>query len=483
MESQAKTKKGGSGGGGEQHFKTFSPGQVVWIRNDDFDDNVQDNSQRPFYQAEVIEDRNDSICCKLTKKELETCEEPKFKSGSITWKKIHVMETSAQSEAGIKDMIDIDELNHATVLYNLYSRYSRDEIYTYVGPTLLAVNPFKYLTAKTPEDYKVITNAGSNYLEVMQSLDPHTYAVTAFAHKQMIATSTRQGIVISGESGAGKTESARQCMAYLTSLGSRPDPDAPQDGRSVGDRILDTNPVLEAFGNSKTARNNNSSRFGKYIKIFFDTRTGLVAGAEIQNYLLEKSRVIGCTPKERNYHIYFFMFRGMEKERLKKYGMLRPDGNRCSFEDFVSTSVGSDIPNGETKDLNEWNDLAKAFNTLGFTEEEQDCIFRITAASLYLGDIKIDASTFKEGSTAVSLQPMDKMKHIADMLMVDVNALITELVNKEAVAGVSARTPWKPDEAMTSIQSLAKGLFDNMFNWLVNKMNLLILPKELKSGN
>lgn len=177
----------------------------------------------------------------------------------------------------------------------------------------------------------------------MQSLDPHTYAVTAFAHKQMIATQTRQGIVISGESGAGKTEAAKQCMNYLTSLGSRPDPSgAASDGRTVGAKILDTNPVLEAFGNSKTARNNNSSRFGKYIKLFFDVKTGLVSGAEIQNYLLEKSRIIGCTEKERNYHIYFFMFRGMEPERLQKYGMIRANGDRCSFEDFKSTAIGTD---------------------------------------------------------------------------------------------------------------------------------------------
>lgn len=161
LESQAKTKKGGGGGGGEQHFKTFKPGEIVWIRNDDYDDNVQDNSQRPFYQVEVLEDMKDSIKCKLIKKELEVCEESKFKVPQLTWKKEHVMETSGQSEQGIKDMIDIDELNHATVLYNLYSRFCRDEIYTYVGPTLLSVNPFKFdlkgSAIKECKDYFCIT--------------------------------------------------------------------------------------------------------------------------------------------------------------------------------------------------------------------------------------------------------------------------------------------------------------------------------------
>jgi myosin heavy subunit len=129
---------------------------------------------------------------------------------------------------------------------------------------------------------------------------------------------TRQAIVISGESGAGKTESAKQCMAFLTSLGSKEEGSA--DKASIGERILSTNPVLEAFGNSRTARNNNSSRFGKYIKLYFDVHDGKVLGAEIKNYLLEKSRVIGCTEKERNYHIYFFMMRGIDDALAKKLG-------------------------------------------------------------------------------------------------------------------------------------------------------------------
>lgn len=152
----------------------------------------------------------------------------------------------------------------------------------------------------------------------MKNMPPHSYAISAFAHKQMTHLATRQAIVISGESGAGKTESAKQCMAFLTSLGSKEEGSA--DKASIGERILSTNPVLEAFGNSRTARNNNSSRFGKYIKLYFDVKDGKVLGAEIKNYLLEKSRVIGCTEKERNYHIYFFMMRGIDDAIAKKLG-------------------------------------------------------------------------------------------------------------------------------------------------------------------
>jgi myosin protein heavy chain len=135
----------------------------------------------------------------------------------------------------------------------------------------------------------------------------------------MIENKIRQGIVISGESGAGKTESAKMSMAFLTSLGTKNiDPNkAPMETR-----ILSTNPVLEAFGNSRTARNNNSSRFGKYIKLFFDQEDGKVLGAEIKNYLLEKSRVTGCTDVERNFHVFFFFLRGVSDEYAKKLGFV-----------------------------------------------------------------------------------------------------------------------------------------------------------------
>lgn len=149
----------------------------------------------------------------------EDCEEPKYKAARFDHDKKLVIDNSKMAEDGIQDMINIDELNHATVLYNLYQRYKRKEIYTYVGPTLLAVNPFEKVAAKTKEDYYCISNAGNNYHEIMQEMEPHTFAISAYAHKQMIKENVRQGIVIAGESGAGKTESARQCMEFLTSLG------------------------------------------------------------------------------------------------------------------------------------------------------------------------------------------------------------------------------------------------------------------------
>lgn len=144
----AKGKKKGKGAEEEQveYYKERSPGEVVWIKNDDFNDNIQDNSQKPFYKVQIIEDNGDKITCKLLAGE--ECQEPKFQKARFEHSKKHVMDNSAMAEDGIQDMINIDELNHSTVLYNLYKRYIRDEIYTYVGPTLLAVNPFKRVMNK-----------------------------------------------------------------------------------------------------------------------------------------------------------------------------------------------------------------------------------------------------------------------------------------------------------------------------------------------
>lgn len=210
---------------------------------------------------------------------------------------------------------------------------------------------------------------------------------------------------------------------------------------------MDTNPVLEAFGNSKTARNNNSSRFGKYIKLYFEKSSGLVLGAEIKNYLLEKSRVNGGTKKERNYHIYFFMLRGCTDDEATKYG-LADGGKRKKPEDFTSMKVYTDLPDksqkdgsvltGEQQDVFEWGELVKAFNDLSFTPEEQDAIKRIVAASLHLGDVLVDDKKYDEKKgTPCGIKNMDKMALVAGLLQTDVNELVTELVNKDKIPGIN----------------------------------------------
>lgn len=181
-----KGKKGAADDGGDEELfiKQRTAGEEVWIKNVDCGDIVEGNKKKPFYKVRVLEDLGKQINCKLV--DGEECEEPKFKAARFDHDKKLVMDNSKMAEEGIQDMINIDELNHATVLYNLYQRYKRKEIYTYVGPTLLAVNPFEKIAMKTKEEYYRISNAGNNYHEVMQEMEPHTFAISAYAHKQMI---------------------------------------------------------------------------------------------------------------------------------------------------------------------------------------------------------------------------------------------------------------------------------------------------------
>jgi len=201
--------------------------------------------------------------------------------------------------------------------------------------------------------------------------------------------------------------------------------------------------------------------------------------------LLEKSRVVGCTDVERNYHIFYFIMRGATDAVIKKLGLMKPDGKtRKSRTEFKYLQKGKD--KDELKDKADYEELAEAFHTLGFTEDEVDSIHRIVAAVLHIGEILLDNSTYDDGknSSPVSVKNKDKMKEIANLLGVDnPDDLITELVYKPKMPGASGRAPDKPQNCLNSVESLAKGLYDNLFNWLVAKMNIEILPDELKSGD
>jgi myosin heavy subunit len=258
----------------------------------------------------------------LTTDEAKNCRIDKFKKKDYPIPISQTLAYTRMAELGIPDMVEIDELNQATLLYNLSQRYLRDEIYTYVGPILLALNPFKAMPHLDTDEFK------KPYLDMVNSprplsmkkeLQPHIFAICAISYRNMKEYGRRQGIVISGESGAGKTESAKIAMNFLTSLSRqgnanpdeeiKEDPDGEDD---IGTKILACNPILEGFGNAKTLRNDNSSRFGKYTKMFFSLYNNSIMGATVSNYLLEKSRVCKAGAGERNYHIFYFLLGGAD---------------------------------------------------------------------------------------------------------------------------------------------------------------------------
>lgn len=270
------------------------------------------------------------------------------------------------ADEGISDMVEIDELNPATLLFNLANRYKRYDIYCYVGPILLACNPFKAVPELATDELKAQCMAIKDDpapLQLKKQLQPHIWVVSALAYRQLRETRSRQAIVISGESGAGKTESARIAMNLLTDLGS--DPEAKkeeQEEKPIGDKILACNPILEGFGNAKTSRNDNSSRFGKYTLMYFSLSEDKIYGARIQNYLLEKSRIVKVTTGERGYHIFYFLLLGAPLPLLKTLGLLNDKGERMSPYDYAYLSQQG------AKDT--WGDLPVKHDEEGYAEVE-----------------------------------------------------------------------------------------------------------------
>lgn len=342
----------------------------------------------PFFVGEVlaIDEENEIVRIK-TNKNKAPCNEDMYLQDAFEIKKSLVMEYSDSAEKGIPDMIDMNELNHATLLVNMKKRYDRDEIFTFVGPTLLIINPFKKIPGLYGEDivdqYMSIITC-ENMIERKKELDPHIYSVAATAFRQLKENKEKQAIVISGESGAGKTESAKIAMKFLTALSSLghkgEEKKLPEGEVSIEQKILNCNPVLEAFGNAKTVRNNNSSRFGKYVKLVFDQKKGGILGAETMNYLLEKSRVCKQSSEERNYHIFYHLLKGASVEKLKDL-KLTSTNFRPEYTDFNFLKHGTDINNPEILDDKAlFDETIEVFNDLGFKQEEQDAIWRTVAA-------------------------------------------------------------------------------------------------------
>ncbi|KAH6675091.1 P-loop containing nucleoside triphosphate hydrolase protein, partial [Halenospora varia] len=258
------------------------------------------------------------------------------------------------------DMAELTHLNEASVVHNLHMRYQADLIYTYSGLFLVTINPYCNLPIYTNEYVNMYKG------QSREETKPHIFAMADEAFRNLVDEGENQSILVTGESGAGKTENTKKVIQYLAAVAHSESPvkAKAREHSNLSQQILRANPILEAFGNAQTVRNNNSSRFGKFIRIEF-TRTGTIAGAFIDWYLLEKSRVVRLNAHERNYHVFYQLLKGADRQMKRDFLLDDQD-----VEDFAYTRDGHDTITG-VSDRDEWNSLIEAFEIMGFTEKEQ----------------------------------------------------------------------------------------------------------------
>ncbi|XP_076835832.1 unconventional myosin-Vb isoform X2 [Brachyhypopomus gauderio] len=352
---------------------------------------------------------------------------------------------------GENDLTALSYLHEPAVLHNLKVRFlESNHIYTYCGIVLVAINPYEQLQIYGEE----VINAYSG--QNMGDMDPHIFAVAEEAYKQMGRDEKNQSIIVSGESGAGKTVSAKYAMRYFATVGGS------ANDTNVEEKVLASSPIMEAIGNAKTTRNDNSSRFGKYIQIGFDRRYHII-GANMRTYLLEKSRVVFQAEDERNYHIFYQLCASASLPEFKDLAL-------TSAEDFTYTSLGENIFIEGVNDAEDLGKMREAFSLLGVKESHQMSIFKIIASILHLGNVDIVAE--RDGESC-HISPDDPhLVHFCQLLGVELEQMEHWLCHRKLVT--TSETYVKTmsrAQASNARDALAKHIYAYLFEWIVEHIN------------
>ncbi|XP_068600827.1 unconventional myosin-VIIa-like [Brachionichthys hirsutus] len=353
---------------------------------------------------------------------------------------------------GVEDMIRLGDLNEAGILRNLLIRYSERVIYTYTGSILVAVNPYQLLPIYTPDQIRLYTN------KKIGEMPPHIFAIADNCYFNMQRNNRDQCCIISGESGAGKTESTKLILQFLAAISGQ--------HSWIEQQVLEATPILEAFGNAKTIRNDNSSRFGKYIDIHFNKR-GAIEGAKIEQYLLEKSRVCRQAPDERNYHIFYCMLRGMTPETKAKLGL-------GLASDYSYLTMGNCTVCDGRDDLMDYSSILLAMKVLMFTETENWEISKLLAAILHMGNLRFEARTYDNLDACVVVRSPDLVT-AASLMEVESKDVMVCLTTRTLITrGESVATPLSEEQGLDVRDAFVKGIYGRLFIWIVDKINAAI---------
>ncbi|XP_036452042.1 unconventional myosin-IXb isoform X2 [Colossoma macropomum] len=354
------------------------------------------------------------------------------------------------------DLCSLPVLTEKNILETLQRRFLKNKIYTYANNILIAVNPFKFLPIYNPKYVEMYEN------HTLGRLDPHIFAIADAAFRAMLNKRLNQCIVISGESGSGKTQSTNFLIHCLTAFSRK------GCTSGVERTILGAGPVLEAFGNAKTAYNNNSSRFGKFIQVNF-LEGGVVRGATIEKYLLEKCRLVSRKSCERNYHVFYYLLVGASEEEREEFKLLEPEDYHYLKQDNPHLEDQAEIQY-------EFKRLHQAMEMVGFLPATKKQIFSVLSAILYLGNLTYKAKADGEGLT---VGPADVLSTLSDLLKVKKELLVEALTKRRAMTANDVLIlPYTHSEAITARDSMAKSLYSSLFDWIVLRINHALLNKR-----
>ncbi|EGC33935.1 hypothetical protein DICPUDRAFT_98394 [Dictyostelium purpureum] len=379
-------------------------------------------------------------------------------------------------QEGIDDMTGLSHLHEAAVIHNLIKRYEINSIYTYTGSILIAINPYTKLPIYTKEMIESFCD------QPVAKLQPHVYSIAEGAYREMLNFQKNQSILVSGESGAGKTETTKFLLQYFAAMGEKGNgvntsmvsEEDIEEGNSIETQVIKSTPILEAFGNAKTLRNDNSSRFGKFIEIHFDKLKGTIVGAKLETYLLEKSRIVKPQENERSYHIFYQMLAGLSDEQKE---MLKITSNPEDFY-YLKESGCHSIESVDDGDV--FIKTEKALKVVGFNDEELMGVWKVLSAILHISNIEFNPGKEEDSSELIE-SPSNKNQFGDNYKPLDVacellgcspDALKPTFTKRTMKAGnESCILNLTVDQACQARDSLAMFLYSRLFDWIVYRIN------------